>query len=250
MKNLLFVLFLIPSFLFAQKNTGKIVFTEEVKFEFELPEEMAHMKDRLPSSQKFERELLFTETSSLWKNAEEVEDEHSATFEDTNEQGNIRFKMITTGAESELFKDLEKKKKIEKTDFMGKVFLINGTLKNYAWKLSGESETIAGYECQHAVFQDTTQKVEAWFTSEIPVSSGPADYGSLPGMILKIKIDDGQTVISASKVEFAEKYAEAIQAPKKGKKVSQEEFDAIVEAKTKEMQEEMGGNAMQIRIRQ
>ena len=72
---------MVPSFLFAQKNTGKILFTEEVKFEFELPEEMAHMKDRLPSSQKFERELLFTEMSSLWKNAEAIENEHSATFD-------------------------------------------------------------------------------------------------------------------------------------------------------------------------
>ena len=41
-----------------------------------------------------------------------------------------------------------------------------------------------------------------------------------------------------------------IKAPKKGKKVSQEEFEAIVDEKTKEMEEEMGGSGgIQIKIR-
>jgi len=251
MKNLLLLIITMsPAFIFSQNNEGKILYTEEVKFQIDLPEEMAHMRDKIPSSQKSEKELLFNESTSLWKNAENAVDEHAATFEDTNEQGSIRFKMITTRSESELFKDLDKSQKTEKTDFMGKVFLINGDLKDFPWKLSGESKTIAGYECQHAIFQDSTQKVEAWFTPKIPISTGPADFGALPGMILELSIDDGQTTIRATKIEFVKLEKEKIQAPKKGKKVSQEEFDAIVQAKTKEMQEEMGGNTMQIRIRQ
>ncbi len=250
MKNLLLLIAIIPAFLFAQNNGGKIFYSEEVKFEIELPEDMEHMRDKLPSSQTFERQLLFNESTSLWKSAEAVELEHEATLEDTNEQGNVRVKMITTGSESELFKDLDKNEKIEKTDFMGKEFLINGELKTYPWKLTGETKSVAGYECQHAVFQDTTQKVEAWFTPKIPVSSGPSDFGALPGMILELSIDDGQTTIIATKIELEKLETGEIQAPKKGKKVSQVEFDAIVEAKTKEMQEEMGGNSMRIQIRQ
>ena len=90
--------------------------------------------------------------------------------------------------------------------------------------------------------------MEAWFTPNIPVSSGPNDFGALPGMILEISIDDGQTLIRADKVELMN-LEEAINPPKKGKKISQEDYDAMVEAKTKEMEEEMGGNTMRMRIR-
>ena len=250
MKKLLFLIAIMPTFLFAQNNEGKIYYAEEVKFQFELPEGMEHMKDKFPSSQKSEKELLFNANSSLWRAAEMEAQEDAATFEDTNEQGNIRIKMVTVGAESKLFKDLDKNKKTEKTDFMGKSFLINGDLKTFSWKLSGKSKTVAGYACQQAIFQDSTQNVEAWFTPQIPVSSGPAEFGALPGMILELNIDEGQTRIWATKVNLEKLDLSAIQAPKKGKKVSQEEFEAIVEAKTKEMEEEMGGNATRIKIRQ
>jgi len=250
MKNLLLLIAIVPAFLFAQNNEGKITYSEEVKFQIDLPEDMEHMRDKIPSSQSFEKELIFNESTSLWKNAETDATEHEATFEDTNEQGNVRIKMVTTGSESVLYKDFDKNQKVEKTDFMGKVFLINGELKAYPWKLTGETKSVAGYDCQQAIFQDTTQKVEAWFTPQISVSTGPADFGALPGMILELSIDDGQTTISATKIEFEKLESDEIQAPKKGKKVSQEEFDAVVEAKTKEMAEEMGGNTMRIKVRQ
>ncbi len=251
MKNLLLIFTIIFSnVLIAQNNEGRILYTEEVKFQIDLPEEMAHMKDKLPSSQKSERELLFSPSTSLWQAAEVADNEDTATFEDTNEEGNVRIKMIAVGSESKLFKDLDKNTKTEKTDFMGKVFLIKGDLKQYPWKLSGASKTIAGYDCQQAIFQDSSRNIEAWFTTQIPVSSGPAEYGALPGMILELNIDNGQITISAARVELKKLEADAIQAPKKGKKVSQEEYEAIVEAKTKEMEEEMGGSGMRIKIRQ
>lgn len=34
-----------------------------------------------------------------------------------------------------------------------------------------------------------TEKVEAWFTTEIPVSIGPKLYTGLPGLVLKVKTD-------------------------------------------------------------
>jgi GLPGLI family protein len=250
MKNLLLMMIaIIPGFFFAQNNEGKITYKEEVKFDFELPEGMEHMRDKLPSSETFNRELLFNESTTLWKNAEGEQNEAESTFEDTNEEGNIQFKMVMVGSESQLFKDLDKEAKVEKTDFMGKVFLITGTLEEFPWKLTGTQKTIAGYECQQAVFQDTTKKIEAWFTPKIPISSGPAEFGALPGMILEINMDDGKTIISATKVELKKLEKDDIRPPKKGKKVSQEEFDEIVASKTEEMEQDMGGeNVMRINI--
>ena len=128
---------LIPALIFAQNKEGKITYTQEVKFQLDLPEGMEHLKDQLPSSQKSQRELLFNASSSLWRNAEVPENEEAATLEDTNEEGNFVFKIKTIGGESELFKGLDSGQQIEKTDFMGKVFLIDGTVKKHPWKLTG-----------------------------------------------------------------------------------------------------------------
>ena len=250
-KILAFVLAITPTFLFAQNAEGKIIFSEEVKFEINLPEGMEHMKDKLPSSQKSQKELLFNATTSLWKSLEVEENEAAETLEDTNEGANFRFKMITSeGEDSELYRDIAAGKKIEKTDFMGKVFLINGSVETYPWKLTDERKTIAGYDCQKAIVQDTTQKVEAWFTSAIPVATGPSHYSALPGMILAVSIDDGRQTITATEVELMKLDKDAIRAPKKGKKVSQEAFDKIVADKMKEMEEGAGENVMRIRIGQ
>ncbi len=78
--------------------------------------------------------------------------------------------------------------------------------------------------------------VTAWYTMDIPVSSGPNLYGGLPGLILEIS--DDNTTILCTKVVLNPKDKIAIKAPKKGKKVSQNEFNTIRANKAKEMREQ------------
>ena len=35
-------------------------------------------------------------------------------------------------------------------------------------------------------------KVDVWFTPEVPVSSGPAGYGGLPGLIVFVDVNEGK----------------------------------------------------------
>ena len=80
--------------------------------------------------------------------------------------------------------------------------------------------------------------VPAWYTLSIPVSHGPGDYWGLPGLILEIS--DGNTQILCTKIIMNLKNKEEITEPKKGKVVSQKEFDEIQAQKLKEMRERFG----------
>ncbi len=81
--------------------------------------------------------------------------------------------------------------------------------------------------------------VTAWFTPQIPVKNGPAEYGGLPGLILELNID--RMTILCSKIVVNPKNAVEIKKPAKGKEVSREEFDKIVKEKTEEMRESFRG---------
>ena len=95
--------------------------------------------------------------------------------------------------------------------------------------------------------------VTAWYTPEIPVSQGPSNYWGLPGLILEV--NDGRTAILCSKIVLNADEKVVIEAPSKGKKVTQEEYDKIRADKLKEMSERFrggggnrrGGNSIRIR---
>ncbi len=82
--------------------------------------------------------------------------------------------------------------------------------------------------------------ITAWYTPEIPVNQGPEGFWGLPGLILEV--NDGKTIILCSKVVMNAKEKAEIKAPKVGKEVTQKEYDEIVTAKMKEMQEMRGTN--------
>ena len=69
--------------------------------------------------------------------------------------------------------------------------------------------------------------IEAWFTTEIPLNFGPADYGGLPGLILDIKFQNVR--IFCSKIVLNPKKAVIIKKPKKGKLITEKQLDSIGE---------------------
>ncbi len=81
--------------------------------------------------------------------------------------------------------------------------------------------------------------VTAWFTPQIPVKTGPGEYGGLPGLILEMNID--RTTVLCSKIVLNPEETEAIKAPDKGKEVTREEYNKIVKEKTEEMRENWRG---------
>jgi len=77
--------------------------------------------------------------------------------------------------------------------------------------------------------------VTAWFTPQIPVKTGPGEFGGLPGLILEMNID--RTTLLCSKIVLNPKEEIKVIPPDKGKEVSREEYNEIVAEKMKEMRE-------------
>jgi GLPGLI family protein len=83
-----------------------------------------------------------------------------------------------------------------------------------------------------------TAKVIAWYTTDVPVPAGPNYAGQLPGLILELDVNNGQSVIRA--VEFSPKVAaNKIKEPKDGKKMSNAEYLAERDKIMDEMRKNM-----------
>lgn len=77
--------------------------------------------------------------------------------------------------------------------------------------------------------------ITVWYTPEIPVSQGPGNYWGLPGLILEA--NDGRTALLCTKIVMNTAEKITIEAPKKGKEITQEDYDKLRVEKAKEMSE-------------
>ncbi|MEX0273133.1 MAG: GLPGLI family protein, partial [Flavobacteriaceae bacterium] len=84
-----------------------------------------------------------------------------------------------------------------------------------------------------------TITITAWYTPEIPVSHGPDDYWGLPGLILEV--NDGSRMMVCNKIVLNPESPVGIELPKKGKKVTNEEFRAVMQEQTEKMNKMYGG---------
>jgi GLPGLI family protein len=196
-----------------------------------------------------EYELKFNLTESTWA---EVESLGAAATTETSIGGMV---MSSSSGQGIKYKNTSNELYINQTEIFGKIFLIKSELKNREWELTNETKKIGNYTAQKAVLIEMVQrnvisfdnddnketmrtdtvKIEAWFTSEIPVSQGPDKFWGLPGLIMELS--DGKTTYLCTKVVLNPEEGVKIKRPSKGKKVTPEEFKVLVEEKTKEMME-------------
>ena len=54
------------------------------------------------------------------------------------------------------------------------------------WQLTDERQTICGYQCRKASCHWRGRDFVAWFTTQLPLKSGPWKFGGLPGLIMKV----------------------------------------------------------------
>ena len=195
---------------------------------------------RLPSTTIDLQVLEFTSKSALYRESLKPEDPALARMKMGIKR--VSFLKPPTVKLKKVFTDLNKGKKLRQLEFMSRFFLMEEKTGQTAWKIGTEQVKILGYTCQEATMQDGDQTITAWFTPEIPISIGPAEYEGLPGLILSIEID-GQNTILATSVDLTEPDSK-IKKPKEGTKVDQEKMDKIVVEKIEEWkntQQQRGG---------
>lgn len=164
----------------------------------------------------------------------------------------------------EQYKNVKKSTLVQKQEFYGKRFLVKDKLHSIEWKMSSESKQIGQYLSFKAtaliptteltwfefswsdITSNTTEKntedkkpevkmtaVEAWYTMEIPVGHGPAEYWGLPGLILEVSA--GNTTMLCSKIVINPNEKIKIEAPEKGKEITKNDYQATVQRKMVEM---------------
>lgn len=160
-----------------------------------------------------------------------------------------------------LYKNIKENRVTDKTDIMGKPFLIKDKLEKYNWVLTGETKNIGKYTCYKATFEKEVEKVEystfsfsrdpkhrkekekekpkiekvittAWYTPEVPISNGPNNFGGLPGLILEI--NDGILTIVCTEIILKPSNKINIKEPTGGEEVSRTEYEKIQKKKSEE----------------
>lgn len=111
-------------------------------------------------------------------------------------------KVIAGTHQGPIYQNLETKETLKPQEFLGENFLVKYPFEEFDWEIKNEFETIKGIKAQKAVAwvlksenKDDKAYIEAWFTPEIPISSGPIEFGGLPGLIIKLIKNDTLTLI-------------------------------------------------------
>lgn len=214
----------------AHAQHGTVTYQERVTLNIDIPEQYRHLLGDIPTEQISEQQLLFDGPISVQRQVPKEAEQ----LEAQDRRNMIIFRPGSTEAEDVIFVDRETGRYAERRDFLGRTFLIEDSLTALPWRLTGERATFQGYLTMQAVAStsDTTQ-VEAWFTPQIAAPVGPGRFGGLPGLILMLT--DGPRSFVAQAIETDAPDAALLRPPTDGRRVTQAEFEATIEQRTREM---------------
>jgi len=160
-------------------------------------------------------------------------------------------------ARGEQYKNIVDSSLVQSQEFYGKKFLVKDNLQEFQWVMTKETKRIGNYLCFKAIatvptnelnwfdfswndLQNTEEKkeidmtpVEAWYTLQIPIGHGPAEYWGLPGFILEVS--SGNTTILCSEIIINPQDKIKIEAPEKGEIVGIDTYRETVRSKMQEM---------------
>ncbi|MGS2764040.1 GLPGLI family protein [Sinomicrobium sp. M5D2P9] len=251
----------------AQDFQGKAIYESKtnVDMDFEgmdMPEEAKkRMMERMKQNLEKTFILDFNRTESLYKEEEQLE-------RPVAERGVMGMAVFAgPGGGGIYYKDVKNSTYCNQVEVFGKIFRVKDSLPGLQWKLENETRKIGEYTCYKAMAirkvslsefsvrpakrnkrekpadsheepsgaADREIVITAWYAPEIPINLGPGEYWGLPGLILEVSTE--RTTITCSRIVLNLQDKEKIEAPKKGKEVSQSEFDEIMRKKMEEIKE-------------
>jgi GLPGLI family protein len=254
-----FLLAFITATTFSQKNfQGKATYMSKTTMDMSRFGKMSEQqkKQRLARLKNFLEKtytLTFNKTASSFKEDVKLDAPGASgpSWGKSNGQGSI-------------YKNTKDKKMIEDVEQFSKRFLVTEEMEPSQWEMGIETKKIGQYTCYKATLvkedknidwgsifsrrgnkkKDSTNTKEnkpakkmltvtAWYTPQIPVSTGPDTYYGLPGLILELNA--GRTIMLCTEVAISSKEVLEIEAPNKGKEVSRDEYNEIIKVKTAEL---------------
>ena len=247
----------------AQQKQGKVTYERVSQIQIRINDDHDGMENMLPKTRTDNFELIFGNNQSLWKQGERDIDEGG----DWN-SGGVQIRMIGGGTDDILYNNFATGKRTEQRDMFEKKFIIEDSIRPLKWKMTGETKVILNHACMKATATQTTTRMQmnmdngkmerkevqdtsvivAWFTNDIPVSAGPAEYqGQLPGLILEMDVANGRQTFKAT--ELSEKADLAlIKEPTGKKRYTREEYRKEVAKMMDEMERNNGGPGTRFRV--
>ncbi|MFC1556656.1 GLPGLI family protein [candidate division KSB1 bacterium] len=226
-------------------NSGVVKYEQTTKYDFESlfklknntnPEVRAWLAG-IPKQSKKLNVLYFTETVSLYEEDDTAKPPPNKNLREAMAKA-MYFKEPEVEVEK-VFRDFGKSEMTRQVLFMTRYFTVKDSIRQKPWKFNNKMAKVLDYTCMGAELAQGGTTFTAWFTPEIPVSTGPDQFYGLPGLILAIEVN-GETAIIATSIEFTVPNEEILKRPDKDMNLSQEEFDRIVADKIKEYREAGG----------
>lgn len=155
-----------------------------------------------------------------------------STMINDNETSGDKMARIYTGEQTVFFRDFINKRLVQNLDFSAKTYTTEIDLNKINWILENEEKLIDGYKCYKATYKHKFVYVTAWYCPSIPYSTGPIEYGGLPGLILELQRN--KLVYTATSINLNFEGKETINFPDKNI-ISEDELNAILKKSTKNL---------------
>ena len=254
-------------FCWSQAPEGRIVYenTSQLRIQFLNSSSVnTELEKQIPKVQIRSFELIFGNNQSVWQ---QLPDARQDAEQLTQSSGNrMIFKSMIGGSKDEMtYCNFSNNRMVMSRELNDQKYLVVDTISTNTWQLEEEYKDLLGFKAQKAKGVITTKRavmqmengemirkelpetiqVTAWFTEQLPIPAGPVYQGQLPGVILELDINNGQSVYKA--VEFSPKVNLAkIKEPKGGKKTTQHMYDMETRKSMEESLKRISENRRQI----
>ena len=202
MKNLVYFLLFISTFLFAQTVPIKVTYKVIIENEKDMFNDHAQLRSYFEYSMNNSWKINFV------LNVDQSGSSFLAQTNDLFDKNNAsdRIMLGFTGCTGSIY------------SFNDSIYtniavlgdkIFKKTPKKNNWILQDETKKIEGYQCYKAVNVYSVENgdkvfshpVVAWFCPELPYQYGPNGYGNLPGLILELQVRN--VVFGAYKIELS-----------------------------------------------
>lgn len=188
----LILLVLSPSFLSAQTTANKTL----VVYQYHVPNN-GKMSDELYSYLIVDNESSFfvSKRDDFPRPENKISQEGgnvSLSVFESDEIGDYVYRSFKN--DSLVFREVGSK-------FMSPI-IVTDKWEKIDWKITDETKSIGNYNCTKAIAKFRGRSYSAWFTIDIPISSGPWKLGGLPGLILEVYDSSKEFYALVEKLDF------------------------------------------------